>query len=63
MNIRKYEAYVRAVELGSLSKAAEQLGYTQSGMSHMMQSLEEEDVYKRQLRHCMSKIAHSSSTV
>ncbi len=35
MNIRKYEAYVRAVELGSLSKAAEQLGYTQSGMSHM----------------------------
>lgn len=30
MNIRKYEAYVRAVELGSLSKAAEQLGYTQS---------------------------------
>lgn len=42
MNIRKYEAYVRAVELGSLSKAAEQLGYTQSGMSHMMQSLEEE---------------------
>ena len=42
MNIRKYEAYVRAVELGSLSKAAEQLGYTQSGNSHMMQSLEEE---------------------
>ena len=42
MNIRKYEAYVRAVELGSLSKAAEQLGYTQSGISHMMQSLEEE---------------------
>ena len=42
MNIRKYEAYVRAVELGSLSKAAEELGYTQSGISHMMQSLEEE---------------------
>ena len=42
MNIRRYEAYVRAVELGSLSKAAEQLGYTQSGISHMMQSLEEE---------------------
>lgn len=42
MNIRKLEAYVRAVELGSLSKAAEELGYTQSGMSHMMQSLEEE---------------------
>lgn len=42
MNIRKYEAFVRAVELGSLSKAAEELGYTQSGISHMMQSLEEE---------------------
>ncbi len=42
MNIRKYEAFARAVELGSLSKAAEELGYTQSGISHMMQSLEEE---------------------
>ena len=40
MNIRKYEAFIRAVELGSLSKAAEELGYTQSGISHMMQSLE-----------------------
>ena len=42
MNIRKYEAFVNAVELGSLSKAAEELGYTQSGISHMMQSLEDE---------------------
>ena len=42
MNIRKYEAFVRAVELGSLSKAAEELGYTQSGISHLMQSLEDE---------------------
>ena len=42
MNIRKYEAFVRAVERGSLSKAAEELGYTQSGISHMMQALEEE---------------------
>lgn len=42
MNIRKLEAFVRAVELGSLSKAAEELGYTQSGISHMMQSLEED---------------------
>ncbi|MEG1593138.1 MAG: LysR family transcriptional regulator [Oscillibacter sp.] len=42
MNIKKYEAFVRAVELGSLSKASEELGYTQSGISHMMQSLEEE---------------------
>ena len=42
MNIRKCEAFVRAVELGSISKAAEELGYTQSGLSHMMQSLEED---------------------
>ena len=42
VNIRKYEAFVRAVELGSLSKAAEELGYTQSGISHMRQSLEDE---------------------
>jgi DNA-binding transcriptional LysR family regulator len=42
MNIRKYAAFVRAVELGSLSKASEELGYTQSGLSHMMQSLEDE---------------------
>lgn len=42
MNIRKWEAFVRGVELGSLSRAAEELGYTQSGISHMMQSLEQE---------------------
>jgi len=42
VNIKKYEAFVRAVELGSLSKASEELGYTQSGISHMMQSLEDE---------------------
>ena len=42
MNIKKYEAFIRAVELGSLSKAAVELEYTQSGISHMMQSLEEE---------------------
>jgi DNA-binding transcriptional LysR family regulator len=42
VNIRKYEAFVRAIELGSLSKAAAELGYTQSGISHMMQSLEDE---------------------
>ena len=28
MNIKKYEAFVRAVELGSLSKASEELGCT-----------------------------------
>lgn len=42
MNIKKYEAFIRAIEKGSLSKAAEELGYTQSGISHMMHSLEDE---------------------
>lgn len=42
MSTQKYQAFVCAVEKGSLSKAAEELGYTQSGISHMMKSLEEE---------------------
>lgn len=42
MNIRKLRALVTAVDLGSFSRAAERLGYTQSGLTHMMNSLEEE---------------------
>ncbi|MEG1682211.1 MAG: LysR family transcriptional regulator [Oscillospiraceae bacterium] len=42
MSTQKYQALVRAVEKGSLSRAAEELGYTQSGISHMMKSLEDE---------------------
>ena len=42
LSISKYEAFVKVVELGSLSKAAEALGYTQSGISHMISSLESE---------------------
>ena len=42
MSMQKYEAFVRTVELGSLSLAAEELGYTQSGVSHMLSSLEDE---------------------
>ena len=42
MNVRKLEALVTAVDLGSFSRAAERLGYTQSGLTHMMNSLEEE---------------------
>lgn len=42
MSMQKYQAFICAVEKGSLSKAAEELGYTQSGISHMMKSLEEE---------------------
>lgn len=42
MDTRKIEALLLAVEKGSLSLAADQLGYTQSGLTHMMNSLEDE---------------------
>ena len=42
MSMNKYLAFVKTVELGSLSKAGEALGYTQSAVSHMIGSLEEE---------------------
>ena len=40
MNTDKIQIFLRAVELGSLSKAAEELNYTPSALSHMMKSLE-----------------------
>ena len=40
MDTKKIHALLTAVELGSLSSAAEALGYTQSGLTHMMNSLE-----------------------
>lgn len=42
MSLKKYEAFVRTVELGSLTKAAESLGSTQSRISHILSDLEEE---------------------
>lgn len=42
MDIKKYEVLLKAVDLGNLTKAGEQLGYTQSGVSHMMKGLEDE---------------------
>lgn len=42
MDIRKLQVFLRGVDLGNLTKAGEELGYTQSGVSHMMKSLEEE---------------------
>ncbi|MBQ6374794.1 MAG: LysR family transcriptional regulator [Clostridia bacterium] len=42
MNISKYRVLLRVVELGSLTRAAEALGYTQSGVSHIIGSLESE---------------------
>ena len=40
--LRQLEVFTAATEQESLTRAAEQLGYTQSGISHMMQSLEDE---------------------
>ena len=42
MSISKYEAFLKTVELGSLTKAADALGYTQSGMTYILNSLEDE---------------------
>ena len=41
MSLKKYEAFVRTVELGSLTKAAQSLGSTQSRISHILNDLEE----------------------
>lgn len=42
MNIQKYRAFVKTVEYGSFTKAAEALNYTQSGVSRMIDALEKE---------------------
>ena len=42
MNISKYKALLTAVDTGSFSAAAQKLGYTQSGLTHMMNALETE---------------------
>ena len=42
MPVNKYEAFLKAVELGSLTRAAVELGVTQSAVSHMIGALEEE---------------------
>ena len=42
LSIIKYNAFVKTVELQSLTKAANALGYTQPGISHMISSLEKE---------------------
>lgn len=40
MNIQKYKAFIKAVEYGSFTRAAEALNYTQSGISRMISDLE-----------------------
>ena len=40
MSITKYQIFVKVAELGSLTRAAEALGYTQPAVSHSVSSLE-----------------------
>lgn len=42
MGIRTYEAFVKTVELGSLTRAAQALGSTQPRISHILNDMEEE---------------------
>lgn len=42
MDAKKLAAFVSAVDLGSFSKASETVGYTQSGLTHLVNALEKE---------------------
>ncbi|MDO4522779.1 MAG: LysR family transcriptional regulator [Eubacteriales bacterium] len=42
MDSKKLEIFMTAADLGSFSKASEVVGYTQSGLTHMMDALEKE---------------------
>lgn len=42
MVLKKYDVFVRVAESGNLTKVAKDLNYTQSAISHSIQSLEEE---------------------
>ena len=42
LNIQKYMAFIKTVEYGSFTKAAEILNYSQSGISCMIHDLEKE---------------------
>lgn len=42
MDIQKYQAFLKTIEYGSITKAAEVLSYSQSGVSRMIQEVEKE---------------------
>ena len=42
MDAKKLEILIKAIDMGSFSKAAESVGYTQSGITHLVNSLEKE---------------------
>ena len=42
MSVNKYQMFLKTVECGSFSKAAEEMNFTQSAVSHAVQALENE---------------------
>lgn len=50
MELERYKALLCAIDTGSLSSAAEKLGYTPSGISRMMAALEEENGFPLLIR-------------
>lgn len=42
MSLIKYRAFIKVVDTGSITKTAELMGYSQPGISHMLESLENE---------------------
>lgn len=42
MDTQKYRVLLKAIENGNLSKTAQEMGYTQSGVTHMIHSIESE---------------------
>ena len=50
MDTAKIRALLAAADLGSISKAADALGYTQSGVTHIIRALEEEAGFPLLLR-------------
>lgn len=42
MDTKKFETLLSVIDCGSITKAGEALGYTQSGISHMIQAIERE---------------------
>lgn len=42
MDLTKYQVFLKTVECGSFTAAAQQLNFTQSGVSHAISGLEEE---------------------
>lgn len=47
MNVSQYEALIKALETGTLTQAAEELGYTQSGLTRALNALESQFGFKR----------------